>query len=67
MIYQDQSRSTDGRLDDGGWQWFLSPGIQYVRQRFIADLAVRLPVATDLDEAALRTDYSVLASIRLNF
>ena len=67
VIYQDQSRSTDGRLDDGGWQWFLSPGIQYVQQRFIADLAVRLPVATDLDEAAIRTDYSVLASIRLNF
>ena len=67
VIYQDQSSSTDGRLEDGGWQWFLSPGIQYVRQRFIADLAVRLPVATDLDQDALRADYSVLASIRLNF
>ena len=67
VIYQDQSSITDGQLEDGGWQWFLSPGIQYVRQRFIADLAVRLPVATDLDQDALRADYSVLASIRLNF
>ena len=67
LSYQGRSRTEEGRLDDAGWQWFLIPGVQYVRQRWIADLAVKIPVATHLDPAASRTDYSVFASIRVNF
>lgn len=68
LVYQGRSRSGASSLDDtGGLQWFLIPGVQYVRQRWIADLAVKIPVATNLNGAALRTDYSVLASIRVNF
>lgn len=67
LSYQGRSRSSGEAVDDSGWQWFLIPGVQYVRQRWIADLAVKIPVATDLDAEALRTDYSVFASVRINF
>lgn len=67
LSYQGRSRFGTNRVDDAGWQWFLIPGVQYVRERWIADLAVKIPVATNLGAAGLRTDYSVLASIRVNF
>ena len=67
LSYQGRSRSLGESVDDSGWQWFLIPGLQYVRQRWIADLAVKIPVATNLDAQALRTDYSVFASVRVNF
>ncbi len=53
--------------NSGGFQVFLTPGLQYSARRWIADLGVKVPVLNDLNGTALETDYSVLASIRVNF
>ena len=53
--------------NSGGFQVFLTPGLQYSVRRWIADLGVKVPVLNDLNGTALGTDYSVLASIRVNF
>ena len=50
--------------NSGGFQVFLTPGLQYSARRWIADLGVKVPVLNDLNGTALETDYSVLASIR---
>ena len=53
--------------NSGGFQVFLTPGLQYSARRWIADLGVKVPVLNDLNGTALETDYSLLASIRVNF
>lgn len=68
LTYQERSRREGLRLPDtGGLQWFLIPGLQYVRQRWIADLAVKIPVVSNLNGEAFELDYSVFASVRFNF
>jgi len=68
LTYQERTRSEGLRLPDtGGLQWFLIPGLQYVRQRWIADLAVKIPVVSNLNGEGFGLDYSVLASVRFNF
>jgi hypothetical protein len=66
--YYEQNR-VGGVTDpnSGGFQLFLTPGLQYSARRWIADLGVKVPVLNDLNGTALETDYSVLASIRVNF
>ena len=67
-IYHERNRAsgiTDP--DSGGFQLYLTPGIQYSTRRWITDLGVKLPVVNDLNGAALEPDYSILASIRVNF
>ncbi len=60
---------TGGALNpnSGGFQIFLTPGIQYSTQRWIADFGIKFPVISDLNGTALEPDYSVLTSIRVNF
>ncbi|MFQ5564267.1 MAG: transporter [Parvularculaceae bacterium] len=53
--------------DSGGTTVSLSPGVQYAAKRWIAEAAVRVPVVKDLNGAALEPDYSVIASLRVNF
>ena len=53
--------------NSGGFQVFLTPGLQYSTRRWIADLGFKVPVLNDLNGTALEPDYSVLASIRVNF
>ena len=53
--------------NSGGFQLFLTPGLQYSTRRWIADFGVKVPVLNDLNGTALEPDYSVLASIRVNF
>ena len=67
-VYHERNRAsgiTDP--DSGGFQLYLTPGIQYSTRRWITDLGVKLPVVNDLNGAALEPDYSILASIRVNF
>jgi len=57
-------------IDDantGGDLLILSPGLQYATRRWIAEAAIRVPVSTNLNGTALAPDYSVLASLRVNF
>ena len=53
--------------NSGGFQLYLTPGIQYATRRWIADLGVKVPIVNDLNGTALEPDYSILTSIRINF
>ncbi len=53
--------------NSGGFQLYLTSGLQYATRRWIADLGVKVPVVNDLNGTALEPDYSILTSIRINF
>ena len=66
--YYERNR-TSGVTDpnSGGFQLYLTPGLQYAARRWIADIGVKIPVVNDLHGTALEPDYSILTSIRINF
>lgn len=51
--------------DSGGYQLFLTPGVQWVAKRAVLELAAQLPVVQELHGAALKTDRRLIASVRL--
>ena len=53
--------------NSGGFQVYLTSGLQYATRRWIADFGVEVPVVNDLNGTALEPDYSILTSIRINF
>ncbi len=53
--------------NSGGFQLYLTPGLQYATRRWIADFGVKIPVVNDLNGTALEPDYSILTSLRINF
>jgi len=53
--------------NSGGFQLYVTPGLQYATRRWIADLGVTVPIVNDLNGTALEPDYSILTSIRVNF
>jgi hypothetical protein len=53
--------------NSGGFQVYLTPGLQYATRRWIADFGVKVPIVNDLNGTALEPDYSILTSIRINF
>ncbi len=53
--------------NSGGFQLYLTPGLQYATRRWIADFGVKVPIVNDLNGTALEPDYSILTSIRINF
>ena len=53
--------------NSGGFQLYLTPGLQYSTRRWIADLGVKVPIVNDLNGTALEPDYTFLTSIRFNF
>ncbi len=53
--------------DSGGDRFVLSPGIQYVTRRWVAELSVQIPVVQDLNGAALENRYGVSGGFRWNF
>lgn len=68
VTHNDETQIAGVRnLNSGGTQISISPGIQYATQRWIADLAVRIPVLNNLNGTALAPDFSVLTSFRVNF
>lgn len=67
-IYYERNRVngvTD--LNSGGFQLYLTPGVQYASRRWISDLGFKFPIVNDLNGSALEPDYSILASVRVNF
>jgi len=58
-----------GKQDNhsGGTTWHLSPGIQYVTKRFIAEVAIQLPVMQNLNGSSLKNDLITTMSVRVNF
>lgn len=68
LVHQQKNRlDGDTDPDSGGTRLFLTPGLQYVSKRWIAEAAVQLPVAQDLNGSALENDYIGRISIRFNF
>lgn len=59
----------DGReLPTGGTELLLAPGVQHIAtERMLLSLSLQLPVGSDLDDAALESDWNVLAEIRYAF
>ena len=64
-----RSNRVSGALDpnSGGFQLYLTPGLQYATRRWIADVGVKVPVVNNLKGMALELDFAVLTSIRINF
>jgi len=59
----------DDQVDSnsGGFTASIAPGIQYITRRWIAELAVRVPIIDDLNGSALEPKYTVFTGIRTNF
>jgi hypothetical protein len=68
LVWRDRDRSGGVEQgDSGGTTWFLAPGIQHVGKRFVLEAAVQVPVAQDLEGAALESDWIGTLSARVNF
>lgn len=68
LIWQERHDGPMGTVSDsGGTTWFLAPGIQYVRKRWVLEAAVQIPVAQDLNGRALENDFIATAGFRVNF
>jgi hypothetical protein len=51
----------------GSITWFLIPGIQYVTVWTVIEARVQIPVVQNLNGDALKNDYMVIVSARVNF
>ncbi len=63
-------RDRVGGVDDpnsGGTTLFITPGLQYVTRKWIAEAGVQIPVVQNLHGTALETDYVFTAGFRINF
>jgi hypothetical protein len=61
------SASASDPANSGGYTLFLSPGLQYVTRRWVAEISVQLPVAQQLNGNQLKTDYIISAGFRIVF
>ena len=52
--------------NSGGVIWYLAPGLQYVRRRFVIEGAVQIPVLQNLNGSALENDFITTLSVRFN-
>lgn len=55
------------RVDNGGTEWRITPGLQYVARRWVVEAAVELPLADDMPDTALRDDEFWHIGVRFNF
>lgn len=68
LVHAQKNRSAGIRdPNSGGTSLFLSPGLQYVTRKWILEAGVQIPVAQDLNGAALENDYILNAGLRINF
>lgn len=66
--YQAKNKKNDVKIaDSGGHTIFISPGIQFVTERFIIESSIQLPVIQDLNGNQLETDYIMTAGVRIIF
>ena len=67
LINQDEN-SVNGSDDPNtnGTRLFVSPGIQYVTKRWMAETVIQIPVNQNLNGTALENDYILRASFRFN-
>ncbi len=68
LIHQEKNRINNiADNNTNGKKLFISPGIQYVNIRWIAEFAVQLPIVQQLNGTALKNNYIVRSSFRYNF
>ena len=68
LLHQKKNEITGSNdPDSGGTSFFLSPGVQYVTRRWVVEAIVQVPVAQDLNGAALEDDFIVRAGFRIAF
>lgn len=68
FLYQDKNRMAGMKDPNSGITSFLlSPGLQYVTKKWIAEAIVQLPVTQDSNGTGLQDDILVRAGFRINF
>jgi len=68
ITYQGNSRFENVETPNtNGTQFSISPGVQYVTQRWIADVALTIPITDSFDNVTIAPNYSLLTSLRVNF
>lgn len=70
LTWQDEARRPSAQTQlSAGTTLSVSPGLQYVTQRWILDAAITLPIANNIsnDNEGLRPNYSAQTSLRVNF
>ncbi len=67
-IIRDRHRQNGVSLENsGGTTVFLTPGVQYVTRKIIAEIAVQIPVVQNLNGSALENDFMIRGGFRINF
>lgn len=67
-IWAERNKLDGGKVgDSGGYTLFLSPGLQYVTRRWVAEISVQLPIVQELNGNQLKTDYVLNAGFRIQF
>lgn len=67
-IWAQRDEQGGGKIgDSGGYTLFVSPGLQYVTQRWVAEISVQLPLIQELNGGQLKTDYILSAGFRVQF
>jgi hypothetical protein len=68
VVYRDRNQvNGTSATNSGGTTVYLSPGLQWVTQRWILEGVVQLPIAQNLHGQALENDYIVRTGFRFNF
>lgn len=67
-IWEDRSELSGSSIgDSGGYGLFVSPGLQYVTRRWIAEISGQFPVIQEFNGNQLETDYILNAGFRIQF
>lgn len=66
-IHRDDDVVSGSRVDNGGTEWRVVPGLQYVARRWVVEAAIELPLADDLPDTALRDEAFWHLGLRFNF
>jgi len=66
---REERSEQNGRVigDSGGTTLFISPGLQYVTQRWVAEISLQLPVIQELNGRQIKTDYHLNVGFRIQF
>ncbi|MDE2290820.1 MAG: transporter, partial [Elusimicrobia bacterium] len=65
-VYQAEDEAGGARdADSGGYQLFVTPGLQWVTERAVVEAAVQVPAVQRLNGGALRSDFNLLGGFRV--
>ena len=68
LNFMERDRLSGSTLENsGGFRASISPGIQYITRRWIAEMAIRIPIINKPNGNAPESEYTVFTGIRANF